>query len=803
MKHAPRRKKAFFGLSGRVFLTVLGGLLIALVGLALVAVEALQTSTENTLQERLALAKVTAGRFDDFVAQTIRVTQTLITATGLDSRAATDEDHRRFAESLSDHLGTAAYYVAIVDPDFRARVVLPSQTDVLANDFSDSNCVNHAFDQRVPQVTRSFTLGTPTPAVAMVVPILTSDGAVSKVVLVTIDLNAAHFVDLLQPGELGQTGYIEVIDRTGIILGSTRPDRRWEQDDHGGFFQTLILERRTSVGTCHNCHDTSVNGAKSEDLVAFAPLSVAPWGIAVRQSRDEAFVYTDTLRRRMLVFGLLTVAAASIATLLLTRNLVKPLRGLTAACSTIADGNLDLPLPLRGPAEVGMLGDAFDTMREKLKASLDEINNWNDELEQLVAQRSQELATSREQLLIANRDLSTLNKLSFALTQSMDAQTTLETALASVAGVTEVERGWICLLEGEEGHAAVTHPSRTDDQRCLCQWSPAQSTIDRSIATAQAVENAVPLALSSAGELELEAVNGQRSLICIPLSAKGQTVGLLSLIPPTHRAPVRADLPLLTAVGAQVGIAVQNALLYRTLLEGEETQRELLHKVITAQEEERRRLARELHDETIQSLAALSVGLETALRAPAETPEDVQARLGPMKTLAAGVLQELQRMIQDLRPSLLDDLGLVPAIDWYAETRLNGQGTRLAWEITGPEQRLPTHVETTLFRIAQEAISNVAQHAGAENLRISLEYINGKVVFEVEDDGSGFDTAEVLQRRQGPGGYGLLGIRERVTLLHGALAIESQPGDGTRICVEIPMPGQKSGENGHYPRTIS
>lgn len=642
MTHRVSLKKPFFGLSGRVFLTALGILVIFLAGLAIIAVETVDNSTQNTLRARLALARVTAGRFDDFIDQTIHVTETMIQATGLNSSSASHEDQLAFVEALYNHLGKSAYYVAIVGPDFRARLVYPPQDEVIGHDFSDSNCVNHAFAQRVTQVTRSFKLGTPTPAVAMVVPVLDSAGDVLDIVLVTIDLNAPDFARLLQPQELGATGYIEVVDRTGVVLGATRPELQWQQDDHGGYFEKLILDRQTVVGTCHNCHTGDAKVERSEDLIAFAPLSIAPWGIAVRQSRSEAFVHTDTLRRRLLVLGVLTIIAAGGVTLLLTRNLVKPVRGLTTACSSIAEGNLDVPLPERGPGEVGMLGDAFDTMRLRLKSSLDEIHTWNNELEQLVDERSQELRQSREALLEANTDL-------------------------------------------------------------------------------------------------------QKS---------------------------------------------------------EATQRELLQKVITAQEEERRRIARELHDETTQALAALSVGLETALQAPAATPEDVQARLRPMKTLASHVLHELQRMIQDLRPSLLDDLGLVSALDWYVEARLNGNGTSVSWEITGPEQRLPTHVETTLFRIAQEAISNVAQHAGAEHLRVSLEYLDDKVVLEVEDDGCGFDTDEASFRPPGAGGYGLLGIRERVNLLHGRLAVESEPSGGTRIWVEIPMAGQRAGGNGHDSRTL-
>lgn len=790
----------FFGLSGRLFLSVLAGLALALAGLALVAVQALNSSTQNTLEERLALAQMTAGRYDDFVEQTIRVTQTMIDAMDLASGEATPEAQQRFVAALHDHLGDTASYVAIVDPDFRSRLVYPALSEVLQHDFSDSNCVNHAFDQGLPQVTRSFTLGTPTPAVAMNVPIVTRDGVVIGVVLVTLDLNAPEFVSLLETRDLGETGYIEVIDRTGIILGATRPELRWQEDDHAGFFETLILERRTSVGTCHNCHDAQIVGGKTEDLVAFAPLSIAPWGIAVRQSRNEAFLPTDALGHRLLLVGALTFAAVGAATVLLARHLVKPLRGLTKACSEIADGKLDVPLPERGPAEVGLLGDAFDMMRARLKSSLDEINTWNSELERLVSERSRELEASRQELMDANRDLSALNNLNLTLAQSMSVQRTVDTALDNVIELAGMERGWICLLDGQEVHGVASHHTSAGDPACLCTWPPAQRVIARCAEEGHALATTVPLAVPRDNAIELEARGCRSLLVCIPLSAKGHMLGLLSLISSDGQRLPEVDLALLTSIGTQVGIALQNALLYRTLRENKKTQQILLHKIITAQEEERRRIARELHDETSQALTAISVGLETAMRAPAASPEDVQTRLVPMKALATGALRELKCMIQDLRPSLLDDLGLIPAIDWYADTRLHGQDVQVVWEITGDEHRLPMQLETTIFRIAQEAISNVVQHARAENVRISLGYLNDRVVFEIEDDGQGFDPEAVISARQGSGAYGLMGMQERVTLMNGRLEIDSEPGEGTRVCVEIPCENPKIGGNGQDPR---
>jgi signal transduction histidine kinase len=217
----------------------------------------------------------------------------------------------------------------------------------------------------------------------------------------------------------------------------------------------------------------------------------------------------------------------------------------------------------------------------------------------------------------------------------------------------------------------------------------------------------------------------------------------------------------------------------------------LLRKLVVAQEQEHRRLARELHDETSQALTALVVGLDTTLTARAESTDEIKGRLASIKPLAVEMLREIQRIIHDLRPAILDDLGLVQAIDWYAESRLESQGIRVALETAGGEKRLSTELETVVFRIAQEAINNIARHARAENVNIGLDFADSVVILDIEDDGCGFDTEAVLAHRKGDRSFGLLGITERVALFGGALKIESRVGQGTRITARIPVEGTR------------
>jgi signal transduction histidine kinase len=215
----------------------------------------------------------------------------------------------------------------------------------------------------------------------------------------------------------------------------------------------------------------------------------------------------------------------------------------------------------------------------------------------------------------------------------------------------------------------------------------------------------------------------------------------------------------------------------------EEARGQLLRKVITAQEDERKRIARELHDETTQSLAVLAMGLDAAqdaLRA-GKTP-----RLDDVKAVAVKTLEDVHRIILDLRPSVLDDLGLLSAVRWYADRALEKRGISVRCEF-GELRRLPPEMETALFRMCQEAMSNVARHAQATAVLVQVGLEGGEVVIDIEDDGKGFDP-DGAARREGRRPWGLMGIRERAEILGGTAKIESAPGQGTHVEVRIPLP---------------
>lgn len=214
----------------------------------------------------------------------------------------------------------------------------------------------------------------------------------------------------------------------------------------------------------------------------------------------------------------------------------------------------------------------------------------------------------------------------------------------------------------------------------------------------------------------------------------------------------------------------------------------LLGQVIQTQEEERQRVARELHDGIGQSLSAVVLGLNTVAEVVNQSPVRAAAMVDTLRVSASDAVKELQTVIHDLRPSLLDDLGLLLALQWYARERLEPQGIRVSFAVTGDLALCRPRVETGLFRIAQEAFTNILRHADAHEVQVQLALCEGVVTMEISDDGVGFDVHRVAaDRRGGHGGWGLLGMRERAFLLDGELQVTSHPGTGTQVRVRLPV----------------
>jgi signal transduction histidine kinase len=225
--------------------------------------------------------------------------------------------------------------------------------------------------------------------------------------------------------------------------------------------------------------------------------------------------------------------------------------------------------------------------------------------------------------------------------------------------------------------------------------------------------------------------------------------------------------------------------LYEQLQGKEAMCKRLLGKVLTTQEEERARLARELHDTIGQSLTAI---IMTTNAVESSLPADLisgKEKLANVRTIAVQTLHDLRGLIFDLRPEVLDDLGLGLALHSQVKKYLEPAGIKVQLRAAGLKDQLPAEVETAVFRIVQEAITNIARHAQASEAIISLTKKDARLIVRVEDNGVGFDSDQVMGRQ--PHAWGLRGMEERVTLLGGRFYVGSRPGNGTLVLAEVPL----------------
>lgn len=427
-----------------------------------------------------------------------------------------------------------------------------------------------------------------------------------------------------------------------------------------------------------------------------------------------------------------------------------------------------------------------------------------------------EISRLNDELRLTARELALLLELSNLLVTPQPLPERLTAVLIKIVDSLHFTDAGVILLVNREtgevpavaqtGFADTDHP---DDG--ISRYSLTLNLGQRSIAESQALCcHADGQVLEIALEVNLlEQACAQYAsptlYLALPLYAQQQVIGSLALAR-TRASSLRLspeELRLITGIVQQLGLSIENARLSQQARGREKMLSELLYQVVGAQEAERQRIARELHDATGQSLTAIALGLRgmEALTAAGKSVFPQQIRdIGNFATTALG---ELRQLIADLRPSQLDDLGLVAALRWYGQEFQRRHGILVTFTVSDENVRLPTKYETVIFRIAQEALTNIAKHAQATEATLTIESHPGRICVTVADNGCGFDPVALPDQNGHQNGqrlgWGLLGIRERALLLGGHCDIQSTPGNGASVHVEIPLlitENQNSGDRG-------
>lgn len=475
--------------------------------------------------------------------------------------------------------------------------------------------------------------------------------------------------------------------------------------------------------------------------------------------------------RGVFIITILAALVGLVVAWLLTWVLTRPVLHITRVARGVEKGDLTLRAPVWAKDEIGELGQAFNAMIESLARSRRELETFNEQLHQRY------------------RELAVLYEIAGMASQSLNAERILNDGLEKILEIAEAEAGAVTLLDEVDDRLTLRAqrnmpPALLNSSALYCQGEGL---------ICQVIQAGQPLFIENIGNQPhiqdaLAAVSqeyGYRAFASVPIRSKGKVLGALNILSQARQRFEPEDVSLLVAVGNQLGVAIENARLWEELKQKEAVRARLLAKVVSAQEEERERISRELHDETGQALTTLLVQLKMLERSP--DLEAIHQQTAGLRELTAQTLEEVRRLALDLRPSALDDLGLVPALEWYIAEFARNAKIQVYFETHDLDDiRLPHEMEIVLYRIVQETLTNVARHSQAARVWVQLEREDSTVRVSIEDDGQGFDVEETLQSQEHS--LGLLGMRERVELIGGSFHLESAPGSGTRLRIEAPLP---------------
>ncbi|HYY05692.1 MAG TPA: ATP-binding protein, partial [Candidatus Limnocylindria bacterium] len=561
---------------------------------------------------------------------------------------------------------------------------------------------------------------------------------------------------------LGRSGYAYLIERDGTVVPGASSRQRLDAE---GFRPSVTRAVLTGAG------GVAVDRVYTPRVVAFAPLGAGGERIVAVAYRRDFEGELDVMLHHGLVVFVASLVLALAQGSLFSRRLTRPIEEVTALAGAIAraPGGPWEPVPVRTNDEVGELATAFNQMIARL--------------EEARSERERRVAG-------ATRNIATLYEVARTTTSTLEIEDVLERVSEKTLTALGLGRLLVLWRPPELGDvvdvyaAAAGHRSERlemavpVDLAGLCPRT--RSTL---IAAA-----AVPAPLA-------ERLAAPR-LLCLPLLFKDDLLGLiLAGLAADDPAP---DLALADALASQAAAALANARLFETVRQKEEELRKLSHLRAQAQEESLRAMSRELHDGFGQVLTVISMDLGMLERAPDLDARALRLRLREVRDQLSNLMQQVRTMSQVLRPPMLD-FGLVPTLHWFVEKFTQSAEIEVRLQTPPEETRLPPPIELLLYRVAQEALTNVAKHARARHVDIELAVQDGRVTLSVADDGVGFEV-ERFRRTPSLAGVGLLGMRERVTYYHGELDIRSRPNTGVRIRVAIPLDAAESEDSGAVSR---
>jgi len=429
------------------------------------------------------------------------------------------------------------------------------------------------------------------------------------------------------------------------------------------------------------------------------------------------------------------------------------------------------------------------TMANQLAVALENCKLMED----LKREHSQ-IAEQAKALKRQTQEKDILLRVSRALSKTMDLDEVSEVGSQVVGSATGVERCAVTLAT-EDGNQLEIKGLFSKEQTDAHKLIGTKFLWGDIPAMTKAIKKGKPFVISDTSDIPSKGKTreyflkvGIKSVLGAGMFFGKKLVGILSITSiKEYKTFSREEVKLVQTMANQIAVAIENARLLEVVKKHTKDLRDLSAELIKVQENERKRIARELHDEVGQMLQSMKMNLDRVKRNLSSKPqrlEGIEDWLLDTEKLLEQTIDDIRTLTFDLRPSMLDDFGLIPTLRWFVENYTRRSNIKVSLKAKDPKYRFPAEVEITLYRITQEALTNVSKHAQATEASVLVSQRNSTVILSVRDNGAGFDTSKVLSA---PRGMGLLNIKERVNLLGGSFEIISRPKKGTRLNVNIPF----------------
>jgi signal transduction histidine kinase len=466
--------------------------------------------------------------------------------------------------------------------------------------------------------------------------------------------------------------------------------------------------------------------------------------------------------RSVVLVTALAAVLSILLTFLLMLSLTQPLLELRQVAQNVAGGELTLRAHVRARDEIGEVAESVNQMIDHL-------------------------VSSQQKLERTNRRLEAINRVALAAGRGSSMQDILDISLRTILSEMGFEIGWIYLHDAYHGDSQFSLSSVNSVTpelavslnneaigMCSCQKDLLADKLGTNAIARKCKRinfNALPEGSSDVH-------------VTIPLSTRERKLGVISMLCSKERELTSTDLETLTTIGKQISEFISNAWLQASLREKEAARQLLLDALVRTQEDERAYLARELHDGAGQVLTSLSVRLKALEKL---TPEgDLRDSVTSLCQATSETIARVSKLSHRLHPAVLEELGLEAALRTLVQEMLVGVELKFECQLDLDDRRLPSEIEISLYRIAQESLTNIVRHADAENVVVELRASHNLVSLHIEDDGKGF-VSDNLGQKANQDRLGLISMRERAEMIGGSLTVQATPGSGTSINVRIPI----------------